>query len=60
MFNKIDKYFNDKRKLIFAVGALAFAVLWAFLWNAFPMPFYSLFFADNVGSNVQLVLLNIV
>lgn len=60
MFNKIDKYFNDKRKLIFTVGAFAFALLWAFLWNAFPMPFYSIFFADPIGSNVQLVLLNIV
>lgn len=60
MFTKIDKYFTDKRKLVFAVGALAFAFLWAFLWNAFPMPFYSIFFADIVGSNVQLVILNIV
>lgn len=60
MFTKIDKYFTDKRKLIFAAGALAFALLWAFLWNAFPMPFYSIFFADPIGNNVQLVLLNIV
>lgn len=60
MFTRIDKYFTDKRKLIFAAGALAFALLWAFLWNAFPMPFYSIFFADIIGSNVQLVILNIV
>ena len=60
MFIKIDKYFTDKRKLIFAAGALVFALLWAFLWNAFPMPFYSVFFADIIGSNVQLVILNIV
>lgn len=60
MFTKIDKYFTDKRKLIFAAGALIFALLWAFLWNAFPMQFYSLFFADIVGSNVQLVILNTV
>lgn len=60
MFNKIDKYFTDKRKLTFAAGALVFALLWAFLWNAFPMPFYSIFFSDIVGSNVQLVILNIV
>ena len=60
MFTKIDKYFTDKRKLAFAAGALVFALLWAFLWNAFPMPFYSIFFADIVGSNVQLVILNIV
>ncbi len=55
MFTRIDKYFTDKRKLAFAVGALVFALLWAFLWNAFPMPFYSIFFADITGSNVQLV-----
>ncbi|MDE6710741.1 MAG: hypothetical protein K2J76_09670 [Oscillospiraceae bacterium] len=60
MFTKIDKYFTDKRKLAFAAGALVFALLWAFLWNAFPMPFYSIFFADIIGSNVQLVILNIV
>lgn len=60
MFTKIDKYFTDKRKLIFAAGAVVFAVLWAFLWNVFPMQFYSFFFADIIGSNVQLVILNIV
>lgn len=58
MFKKIDKFFTDKRRLIAAVGAVAFAALWAFLWNAFPMEFYSLFFASATGSNVQLVLLN--
>lgn len=60
MFTKIDKYFTDKKKTVFAAGALLFAFLWAFLWNAFPMQFYSLFFADPVGSNVQLVILNTV
>ncbi len=60
MFNKTDKYFTDKRKLIFAAGALVFALFWAFLWNAFPMQFYSFFFADMIGSNVQLVILNTV
>lgn len=60
MFKKTDKFFTDKMKLIFAVGALAFAFLWAFLWNAFPMQFYSIFFADLIGSNIQLVILNIV
>lgn len=60
MFAKTDKYFTDRRKLVFAAGALVFALLWAVLWNTFPMEFYSLFFADPAGSNVQLVLLNIV
>lgn len=58
MFKKIDKYFTDKRKLIAAVGALVFALLWSVLWDAFPMEFYSIFFANAVGSNVQLALLN--
>ena len=60
LFKKLDSYFTDKRKLIFAVGAVAFALLWMFLWNAFPMQFYVIFFAGIVGSNIQLVLLNAV
>lgn len=60
MFAKIDKYFTDRKKLVFAAGALVFALLWTVLWNTFPMEFYSLFFANPAGSNVQLVLLNIV
>lgn len=60
MFTKIDKYFTDKRKLVFAAGALVFALLWTVLWNTFPMEFYVIFFKSIVGSNVQLVILNIV
>ena len=60
LFKKADSFFTDKRKLIFAVGAIAFVLLWMFLWNAFPMQFYAIFFAGVVGSNVQLVLLNTV
>lgn len=60
MFSKIDKFFTDKRKGFAALGALAFAVLWAFLWNVFPMEFYSVFFADIIGSNIMLLLLNAV
>ena len=58
MFNRIDKFFTDKRKGFAAVGALAFVLLWMFLWDVFPMEFYSLFFADNFGSNILLLLLN--
>lgn len=58
LFKKLDSYFTDKRKLIFAAGAVVFALLWMFLWNAFPMQFYSVFFAGLVGSNIQLALLN--
>ncbi len=60
MFKKLDDFFTDKRKFAFAVGAVIFALLWLFLWNAFPMQFYSLFFADIIGSNIQLALLNAV
>lgn len=60
MFKRIDAYFTDKRKGIAALCALGFAVLWIFLWNIFPMEFYSIFYADTVGSNIQLLLLNIV
>lgn len=42
------------------MGAIGFALLWMFLWNAFPMEFYSFFFYKTsiVGSNIQLLLLN--
>ena len=60
LFKKADSFFTDKRKLIFAVGSFAFALLWMFLWNAFPMQFYVIFFAGIIGSNIQLVLLNAV
>lgn len=60
MFSKLDKYFTGRKKGYFALGALAFVPVWMFLWNAFPMQFYSIFFAGIVGSNIQLVLLNTV
>lgn len=50
-------YFTLKRKGIASLICLAAAVLWLILWNIFPMPFYSLFFASNIGSNIILVLL---
>ena len=60
LFKKLDLYFTDKRKLAFTVGAITFALLWMFLWNAFPMQFYAVFFAGIIGSNIQLALLNAV
>ena len=60
MFTKLDKYFTNRKKGYFALGALIFVPVWMFLWNAFPMQFYSIFFAGIVGSNIQLVLLNAV
>ena len=60
MFTKLDKYFTDRKKGYFALGALAAVLVWMFLWNAFPMQFYSIFFAGIIGGNIQLVLLNLV
>ena len=59
MFTKLDKYFTDKKRGIFALGAIGFAILWMILWYIFAMPFYSLFFGSNIGSNIQIVLLNL-
>lgn len=60
MFKHLDDWFTTKRRGIFALGALGFVLVWMFLWNAFPMEFYSFFFYKTsiVGSNIQLLLLN--
>ncbi len=58
LFGTIDAFFTRKRKFFAAIGAVVFALLWIFLWNVFPMQFYSVFFAGIIGSNIQLVLLN--
>ena len=44
MFRKADAFFTTRRKFFAAIAAVVFALLWLFLWNAFPMQFYSLFF----------------
>ena len=59
MFTNLDKYFTDRKKGFFAIGAIGFALLWMILWNIFPMQFYSFFFVSITGSNVQLALLNL-
>ena len=50
-------YFNEKRKGIAAVICVGAAVLWTLLWLVFPMEFYSLFFASNIGSTLFLAAL---
>lgn len=60
LFRKIDAYFTDLRKGISAIAALAAAVIYLILWHCFPMQTYSLFYANAIGSNLLLVLLNIV
>lgn len=59
MNDKKDKeknppYFTAKRKGIAAIVSLGAAVLWVILWFVFPMEFYSLFFASNIGSTLFL------
>ncbi len=60
LFKRLDDWFTPKRKGIAALGAIGFALLWMFLWNAFPMEFYSFFFYKTsiIGSNIQLLLMN--
>ena len=60
LFTKLDKYFTDRRKGYFALGALVFIPIWMFLWNAFPMQFYAFFFVGVIGGNIQLALLDAV
>lgn len=44
-----------KKKGSYAVSALIAAAVWVILLVLFPFPFYSLFFASNLGSNVLLI-----
>ena len=60
LFTRLDKYFTDRRKGYFALASLAFIPVWMFIWNAFPMQFYSVFFAGVIGGNIQLALLDLV
>lgn len=58
--NKKTAYFDEKKKLIYALAGIGTAILWLILWQIFPMEFYSLFFASIVGNNVTLLLLSLV
>ncbi|MCM1023153.1 MAG: hypothetical protein NC395_03745 [Prevotella sp.] len=62
MFKRLDDWFTPKRRGAAALAAIGFALVWMFLWNAFPMEFYSFFFykTSYIGSNIQLLLLNAV
>lgn len=52
-------YFTIKRKIAASVICGIFAVAFAVLWLIFPMPFYSIFFAETsvIGSNLLLLIL---
>lgn len=52
-----DLGFSERKKAFWSLGAVVFAIAWVILWNIFPMPWYSLFFASNVGANITFVLL---
>ncbi len=59
-FKKFDMYFDIKKKKGYSLICLGLAVLWILLWITFPMEFYSLFFASAVGSNIMLLLMELV
>lgn len=52
-----ERYLTRKRKGIAAIISITAAVLWVILWFVFPMEFYSLFFASNIGSTLFLAAL---
>lgn len=60
IFKKIDMYFDIKRKGKYSLICLGAAVLWVILWLTFPMEFYSVFFDSVVGSNILLLLMELV
>lgn len=57
---KTDRIFTVKNKIKASIICGAAVLLWLILWKIFPMEFYSLFFASNVGSNIMLLLLILV
>lgn len=54
---KKESFFTLKRKGTAAIISIAAALLWVILWFIFPMEFYSLFFASNIGSTIFLAVL---
>lgn len=56
--SRFDNKFTPKKKGFFALGAVAFAVLWIIGWLIFPMEFFSLFFDFTAGSYVTLALMS--
>lgn len=60
IFKKFDDHFDIKIKKRYSLVCLGIAVLWILLWVTFPMEFYSLFFDSVAGSNVMLVIMELV
>ncbi len=54
---KKPPFFTQKKKGAAAIICIIAAALWTVLWFVFPMEFYSLFFASNIGSTLFLALL---
>lgn len=48
---------TEKNRLLLALGGVGVAILYVILWYVFPLPFYSLFYASNIGSNILIMLL---
>ncbi|MDR0946828.1 MAG: hypothetical protein LBM87_03655 [Ruminococcus sp.] len=57
IFSKANKSITKKHRRYFALGAVIIAVLFCILWAVFPLPFFSLFMADNIGANIFLICL---
>ncbi|MGN1416704.1 MAG: hypothetical protein ACI4XF_07675 [Oscillospiraceae bacterium] len=57
---KFDNYFDIKKKKKYSLICLGIVVLWILLWITFPMEFYSLFFDSAAGSNVMLLIMELV
>lgn len=60
ILKKFDMYFDIKKKKRYSLICLGAVVLWILLWMTFPMEFYSLFFDSSAGSNVMLLLMELV
>lgn len=60
MIKKIDLFFDSKKKIKASVISGSFALLFIILWLVFPMEFYSVFYASAAGSNVLLLLMELV
>lgn len=59
---KKSPFFTQKRKVLASIICGIFCIVFAILWLVFPMPFYSLFFADSsiIGSNILLLILSVI
>lgn len=60
MIKKFDLFFDSRKKTKASLICGAFALLFIILWAVFPMEFYSVFYASAAGSNILLLLMELV